>query len=67
MCRLEVYDYQTQLRFRVFGADGEPVLNVTDLLLSDLLDADKLRLEIRNTRLTPEQLGVSLNAWICPW
>ena len=61
VCTAEVYDYQKQLRYRVFDpANGTPVVSVSGLLLSKVLDRQDLNAEIDNTRGRLEHQGFVL-------
>jgi hypothetical protein len=42
-CSIEVYDYQKQLRFQVFGPDQKRALNILSISMRDIVDPSILR------------------------
>jgi len=50
ICAAEVYDYQKQLRYRVYGANGHAMVSVCGIHLCDMRDPERLRAEIERTR-----------------
>jgi hypothetical protein len=63
VCTAEVYDYQKQLRYRVFNpADGTAVVSVFGVLLNSILDHEGLSAEIDKTRGRLEQQGFVLDS-----
>jgi len=61
VCSADIYNYETQLRYRVFDPEsGAPVIAVSGLLLRDLRSADSLRAEINATRARLELHGFAI-------
>jgi len=66
LCRVEVYDSERRLRFRVLDSDNKPVLPLVDMSMRDAVDPNKLRAEIDEARRRVEAKGCELKAWTPP-
>jgi len=62
-CVVEVYDYQSKIRIRVFGADNRPILSVLSISMSDVVNASLLRAELQQARSLVETKGFTLMPW----
>ena len=61
MCSAEVYDFEKQIRYRVFGPAGDtPIVSVAGLPAASLLNPRLLQREIARTRACLERQGVVL-------
>jgi len=65
-CSIEVYDYQRQLRFEVFGPDHKRVLNILSISISDIVDPSILRAELQQARALLKSKGFRLKPWTGP-
>jgi len=61
-CTAEVYDFETQLRYRVFGPSGTAVVSALGIPLSRLFAREALDAEIDKTRAALEREGLVLDA-----
>jgi len=65
-CVIKLYDSERRLRFHVFGADNQPVLDVVGLSVRDAVDPISLRAEINEARTRVAAKGFKLEAWTPP-
>jgi len=61
-CTAEVYDYEKQLRYRVFGPSGNAAISISGIPLSRLFAHEALRAEIDKTRAQLEYEGFALSS-----
>jgi len=61
-CTAELYDFETQLRYRVFGPCGKVMVSAFGIPLSWLLARDALDAEIDKTRAALERQGLVIDA-----
>ena len=66
ICIVEVYGYESRLRFRVIGPDKRPLLKVVGISMRDALDPTRLRTEMQDARARIEAKGFTLTGWIPP-
>ena len=62
-CVVEVYDYQSKVRIRVFGADNRPILSVLSISMRDVVNPSLLRAELQQARSLVETKGFTLMPW----
>src|SRR4051812_25786653 len=61
VCAADVYDFQQQLRYRVFDpVEGMPIVCVTGLPIRKLVEPGNLHAEIAVTRRRLQRLGIIL-------
>ena len=65
-CSIEVYDYQKQLRFQVFGPDQKRVLSILSISMRDIVDPSILRAELQLARALLKGKGFRLKPWTVP-
>lgn len=65
-CSIEVYDYQKQLRFQVFGPDQKRVLSILSISMRDIVDPSILRAELQQARALLKGRGFRLKPWTVP-
>ena len=62
-CVAEVRDYEQKLRFKVFGPDDKGIVEVPEIVLSEVRERNQLRETISRFRKRVEERGFSLQPW----
>lgn len=65
-CVAELTDYQTKVGFRVYGADGQPMVTFRPVPVDQLASGPGLVSIIEGARRRVEARGVALGAWAMP-
>lgn len=60
---VEIWDYQSKLRFRVFDTDDQPLIGFPKLVLAELRADTVLRGVIEETRERLTDRGIALKPW----
>jgi hypothetical protein len=65
-CSIEVYDYQREIRLRVFGPDNKRVLSLLNISMRDVVDPSTLRAQLEQARALVARKGFVLNPCVLP-
>jgi len=65
-CTVELYDYQSLVRLRVFEPDNTIILLLLTLSMRDIVDPSILRSELNQARARVERKGFRLRSWTAP-